>query len=322
VENVPSVRNLQPAIGTTARLQGSKDVLHRVDKTYKAFFKRRGGFPRFKGKGWFDSFTYPQLGFQLHGSQLSMSKIGNVKIKLHRSVVGEIKTCTLKQQNDTWYACLSCIVDAEQLPANDATVGIDMGLESFAVTSDAEIVDNPRWYRQAQSKLRRKQRHVSRCTKRTNAWRKACRQVSLLHQHVFNQRNDFQHKLSREIVNNNGLIAVEDLKVKGLAKSKLAKSVQDAAWSAFISKLAYKAESAGRQLVRVDPRGTSQQCPCGNPVPKKLWHREHKCTACGLETTRDHASALEVLRRGLCLVSATPAMVGVLAEAPGFSHGA
>jgi len=213
-------------------------------------------------------------------------------------------------------------VDAEPLPANDNAVGIDVGLEHFAVTSDAEIVDNPRWYRAAQKELRRKQRHVSRCKKRTNVWRKACRQVSLLHKHVANQRNDFQHKLSRALVNANGLIAVEDLNVKGLAKSKLAKSVLDAAWSAFIAKLSYKAESAGRLLMKVDARGTSQQCPCGASVPKKLWCRKHKCEACGLETTRDHASALEILRRGLRLASTTPAIVGVLSEAPSFSYGA
>ena len=318
---LPDCKRVCPSLGTVYS-QVLQDVLHRVDKTYKAFFKRGRGFPRFKGKGWFDSFTYPQLGFSLQGQQLCLSKIGNPKIKLHRKVMGEIKTLTLRQENGKWYACFSCVVDSEPLAASDAAVGIDVGLESFAVTSDAAIVDNPRWLRAAQAQLRRKQRHVSRCRKGTKVWCKAGHQVALLHKRVVNQRNDFQHKLSREIVNHNGIIAVEDLNLKGLAKTKLAKSIHDAAWSAFIGKLAYKAESAGRWLVKVDPRGTSQQCPCGNPVPKKLWQREHNCTTCGLETTRDHASALEILRRGLCLVSATSAMAGVLAEAPGFSHGA
>ncbi|HXW89975.1 MAG TPA: transposase, partial [Terriglobales bacterium] len=255
-------------------------------------------------------------GFSLQGNRLALSKIGKVKIKLHRPVLSEIKTLTLKQENDQWYACFSCLVDTEPLPAKDAMVGIDVGLESFAVTSDGEIIDNPRWFRQAQAKLRRKQRHVSRCQKRSQGWRKACRQVALLHKRVFNQRNDFQHKLSREIVNAKGMIAVEDLNIQGLAKTKLAKSVQDAGWSAFMAKLAYKAESAGRWLVKVDPRGTSQQCPCGALVRKKLWQRDHKCTACGLETTRDHAAALEILRRGLCLVSTTPAIGGRARRSP------
>ena len=312
---LPECKTVCPALDSVYS-QVLQDVLHRVDKTYKAFFHRGRGFPRFKGKGWFDSFTYPQLGFSLQGNRLALSKIGKVKIKLHRPVLSEIKTLTLKQENDQWYACFSCLVDTEPLPAKDAMVGIDVGLESFAVTSDGEIIDNPRWFRQAQAKLRRKQRHVSRCQKRSQGWRKACRQVALLHKRVFNQRNDFQHKLSREIVNAKGMIAVEDLNIQGLAKTKLAKSVQDAGWSAFMAKLAYKAESAGRWLVKVDPRGTSQQCPCGALVRKKLWQRDHKCTACGLETTRDHAAALEILRRGLCLVSTTPAIGGRARRSP------
>ena len=299
-----------------------QDVLQRVDKTYKAFFRRGNGFPRFKGKGWFDSFTYPQLGFSVKGKQVSLSKIGNVKIKLHRPLSGKVKTLTLKNESGKWYACFSCIVDSEPLPANDSVVGIDVGLESFAVTSDAEIVDNPRWFRQAQKKLRVMQRHVSRCTKRSGGWRRACRFVAQLHRHVFNQRNDFQHKLSRELVNNYGFIAVEDLNVKGLAAGMPAKSVHDAAWSSFIAKLSYKAESADRLLVKVNARGTSQQCPCGAPVPKKLWDRLHECEACGLKTTRDHASALEILRRGLRLRTETPAIAGVALEAPSFSYGA
>ena len=298
-----------------------QDVLHRVDKTYKAFFRRGNGFPRFKGKGWFDSFPYPQLGFRVEGSQVSLAKIGNVKIHLHRPLAGDIKTLTLKKENGKWYACFSCMVDSEPLPFQESVVGIDVGLESFAVTSDAEIVDNPRWFRQAQKKLRVRQRHVNRCRKRSSGWRKACKLVALLDRHVFNQRNDFQHKVSREFVENYGLIAVEDLNVKGLAGGRLAKSVHDAAWSSFIAKLLYKAESADRLLVKVDARGTSQQCPCGAPVPKKLWDRKHHCTVCGLNTTRDHASALEILRRGLRLRTSMPA-IGMALEAPSFSYGA
>src|SRR6266853_5875883 len=148
------------------------------------------------------------------------------------------------------------------------------------------------------------------------------RLVARLHRHVFHQRNDFQHKRSRELVNNYGFIAVEALNGKGLAGGMLAKSVQDAAWSSFIAKLSYKAESADRLLVKVNARGTSQQCPCGAPVPKKLWDRLHKCVACGLKTTRDHASALEILRRGLRLRTETPAIAGVALEAPSFRYGA
>jgi putative transposase len=316
---LPACKEADAALGNVYS-QVLQDVLHRVDKTYKAFFRRGRGFPRFKGKGWFDSFTYPQLGFGASGSQLSLSKIGNVKIKLHRPIAGAVKTLTIKNENGKWYACFCCIVDIEPLPESSDAVGIDIGLESFAVTSAAEIIDNPGWFRAAQKGLRRQQRHASRCVKRSSGWRKACKLVAKLHRYVFHQRNDFQHKLSREFVNHYGFIAVEDLNVKGLAGGMLAKSVHDAAWSSFIAKLSYKAESADRLLVKVDARRTSQQCPCGAPVAKKLWDRKHRCTVCGLNTTRDHASALEILRRGLRLRTTMPAIAGMVLEAPASRH--
>ncbi|HYL11758.1 MAG TPA: transposase [Terriglobales bacterium] len=298
-----------------------QDVLHRVDRTYKAFLRRGRGCPRCKGKGWFDSFTYPQLGFSVHRNQLSLSKIGNVKIKLHRPLAGAGKTLTLKKESGQWYACFSCMVEVEPLPENKLVVGIDVGLESFAVTSDGEIIDHPRWFGAAQKALRGKQGHVARCQKRSGGWNRACQQVAKLHRGVFNPGNDFQHKLSRELINHYGFIAV-DLNIQGLAGGRLAQSVHDAAWSSFIAKLSYKAESADRLLVKVDARRTSQQCPCGAPVPKKLWDRKHPCTVCGLNTTRDHASALEILRRGLRLRTTMPAIAGMALEAPSFSYGA
>ena len=154
---------------------------------------------------------------------------------------------------------------------------------------------------EAQKKLRRAQRRVARRRKRSNRWRKAVSLLGKIHQYIFNQRLDHQHKLARMLVNQYGFIAVEDLNVKGLAGGMLSKQVHDASWASFIAKLAYKAEEAGRQLVKVDPRGTSQRCPCGAKVPKKLSDREHVCTACGLITTRDQASAAEILRLGLSL---------------------
>ena len=126
---LPACKAADPALGKVYS-QVLQDVLHRVDKTYQAFFRRGRGFPRFKGKGWYDSFTYPQAGFRVNGGQLSLSKIGNVKIKLHRSLQGEVKTLTLKNENGKWYACFSSILDSEPLPENHDAIGIDVGLES------------------------------------------------------------------------------------------------------------------------------------------------------------------------------------------------
>jgi len=136
------------------------------------------------------------------------------------------------------------------------------------------------------------------------------RLVAKIHRKVFNQRHDFQHKLSRKIVNNYGIILVEDLNVKGLSRGLFSKSVHDTGWAAFFRKLSYKAESAGRRFLPVDPRGTSQRCPCGEPNPKRLSDRKHVCLKCGLVTTRDHASAMEILRLGLSLQPLTALQQG------------
>src|SRR6516225_7635911 len=209
-----------------------QDVLRRLDKTFQSFFLRvkrgqKAGFPRFRSNNRYHSFTYPQTGLQLNG-RLSLSKIGDIKIKLHRPVKGEIKTLTIKRENGFWYACFSCVVEPEPLPTNDKAVGIDVGLNSFAVLSDGTEIENPRLLKKQQKRLGRAQRRVARRKKFSQRWKEAVRIVAKIHRKVFNQRNDFQHKLSREIVNNYGLIAVEDLNVKSISRGMLEIAVHDA----------------------------------------------------------------------------------------------
>ncbi|MCP9493019.1 MAG: transposase [Pyrinomonadaceae bacterium MAG19_C2-C3] len=279
-----------------------QDTLHRVDKTFKAFFARvkrgdKAGFPRFRSRARYDSFTYPQLGFSVKGAHLCLSKIGKVKIKLHRPLQGKVKTLTVKREAGRWFACLSVECEAQYLPPTLESVGIDVGLTAFATLSDGTEVDNPRYYREAQTKLRKAQRKVARRKKGSHRRRKAVQLLQRAHAHVHNQRADFHHKISRWLVNNYGVIAVEDLNVKGLASGMLAKSVNDAGWSAFLDKVAYKAENAGRGLVKVNARGTSQTCLCGTHTPKTLSQRWHQCSACGLSANRDHVSAQIILSR-------------------------
>jgi putative transposase len=281
-----------------------QDALHRVDKTFKAFFGRvkrgvKAGFPRFKSRSHYDSFTYPQDGFAFKDGKLRLSKIGKVRIKLHREMEGKVKTCTVKREAGRWYVCFSVEGEAQPLPVSDESIGIDVGLTTFATLSDGTEIKNPRWYHEAQMKLRRAQHKVARRRKGSLRRHKAVRMLQRIHAHIRNQRADFHHKIARTLVNNYGIIVVEDLNIKGLVKGMLAKSVSDAGWSAFIAQITYKAESARRDLLKVDPRGTSQRCTCGRSVPKKLKDRWHECLACGLSVGRDHASALEILRLGL-----------------------
>jgi putative transposase len=296
-----------------ANFSASQDVLRRVDKTFKAFFRRvkaglKAGYPRFKSHRRFDSYTFPSWGDGCRltdAGRLYLQGIGLLKVKWHRPLEGVIKTVTVKRHAGKWCACFSVEYVAGALPVAAEAVGIDVGLAAFATLSTGEALANPRHYRTAQSTLRIAQRRVARRKRGGRNRRKAVLLLQKAHAHIQNQRADFHHKTARTLVNTYGVIVVEDLNIKGLASGMLAKSVNDAGWSAFISKLNYKAVEAGRQLVHVDPRGTSQTCCCGAPVPKTLSQRWHQCEACGLSEARDHVSAQLILGLGLSLLGLT-----------------
>jgi putative transposase len=290
---------------TLANFSCCQDVLRRVDKAYEAFYARvkRGdkpGFPRYRSFRRYDSITFPSYGDGcrlLTAGKLRVQGAGHIKVKLHRPLEGTVKTITIKREAGRWFVCFSVECDSAPLPPSDEAIGIDVGLTAFATLSDGSEIHNPRCGREGQAKLRRAQRKVARRKKGSNRRRKAVRLLQRAHIHVRNQRADFHHKLSRDLVNRYGLIAVEDLNVKGLAGGMLAKSVHDAGWSQFLNFIAHKAADAGREMVRVDPRGTSQTCTCGARVPKALADRWHDCPACGLSASRDHVSAQVILQR-------------------------
>jgi putative transposase len=300
---LPDIKAERPDVAAVYA-QVLQDVLHRVDKTFRAFFGRvrrgeRAGFPRFRASGRFDSLTYPQGGFSVSGRHLQVSKVGAVKIKLHRPIDGTVKTLTIKREAGKWFACFSAEVESVPLQPSTEAVGIDVGLTHFATLSDGTAIDNPRYARRAEAKMRRAQRKIERRRRGSAGRRQAVRLLQVARCRVRNQRADWQHKLARQLVDRYGLIAVEDLNIDGMARGKFAKSIYDAGWASFIGKLAYKAESAGRVLVKVNARGTSQTCLCGVRVPKTLSQRWHLCPACGLSLQRDQVSAQLVLSRGL-----------------------
>jgi putative transposase len=285
----------------------STDVLKRLDKSFKAFFRRiksgdKPGFPRFKSQDRFNTMTYPHYGngFKLINKEVYLQGIGDVKIKLHRSVEGIIKTVTLNRKNGKYYVIFSCEVEIKPLPKTDNAIGIDVGIESFAVTSDAEFIDNPRYYVNSQKKLRILQRSVSRKKKGSNSRKKAVKLLSKQHEKIQNQRGDFLHKLSTKLIKENDFICIEDLNIEGLAKGFLAKQVNDASWNMFFNFLHYKAVKADREIIEVNPNGTSQRCHnCGTIVKKDLSVRKHQCPVCNINIHRDLNSALEILRLGM-----------------------
>src|SRR5215216_4433628 len=225
----------------------------------------------------------------------------HVKVKLHRSVEGTIKTVSVKRFCGKWYVIFSCdLGDAPEVTGDGPAVGIDLGLESFLVTSDGKSVESPRYYRESQKKLRKAQRSISRKKKGSNRRRKAQEKVARLHEKTANQRRDFHHKQARKLVDTHGLIVHEALNIKGIARTRLAKSTHDAGWASFLNILSYKAEEAGTRVVAVNPRNTTQACSsCGAmpEVKKTLSDRTHVCP-CGYTDDRDLNAALNILSLG------------------------
>ena len=300
-----------------------QDVLARLDKTYQAFFRRvrageKPGFPRFKGRHRWRSFTFKEYGngARLDNGSLVLSKIGRVNVHWSRPLEGTPKTVTLSREADGWYVCFSCAeVPVKPLPLTGQETGIDLGLESFATRADGEHIQNPRWYRTAEGHFALCQRRVARRKKGSKRRRKAVVLLAKAAQHVANQRRDFQHQEARKLVQQYDVIYYEDLRVRNMVQNHhLAKSISDAGWGQFLTILTFKAASAGKRVVAVNPAYTSQRCSgCGTMVWKGLSTRWHECPECGLSIHRDHNSARDILRLGqehLYGIAAVPSRPG------------
>lgn len=291
---------------TQVHSQVLQDVARRIDKTYKSFFRRikageDPGYPRFKGKMQYDSFTYPQSGYALDKGKLKLSCIGGIKIRLHRPLEGNIKTCSIIRKNGKYYASFSCETESSPLAMTGRTVGIDMGVADFCITSDGTFHPSQSAYRKAEKDLQKAQREVSRRKKGSNRRKKAVTKLAKAHEKVSNQRRDIAHKVANKLIDKYDLIAHEKLGIKNMVKNKhLSKSISDAGWGMFFRILAYKAERAGRQVIEVDPYNTSQACnECGNIVTKKLNERWHYCPVCGCSVHRDINAARNILKKAV-----------------------
>lgn len=284
-------------------------VCRRAQRSFENFYRRvsagqKPGYPRFKGRLRFDSVTFPSYGdgCKLREDRLYIQGVGTLKVKLHRAVAGTIKTVTLKRSCGQWYVVLTTEVDVHPLPATGQDVGIDLGLIDFLMTDTGKPEPAPRYFRRGEAVLARRQRTRERKKRGSKNRRRAGLLVAKAHQHVANQRKDFHHKTARTLVQANDAIYHEDLAVKNMVQNhSLAKSISDAGWAHFIAILTSKAEEAGRVVVAVNPRGTSQTCICGEPVPKDLGERWHQCPRCHLSLPRDQVSAMLVKRLGRSL---------------------
>lgn len=306
-----------------------QNVQERVDLAFKAFFRRvkageTPGYPRFKGYGRYDSFTFKQSGFKLDGERLTLSKIGDIKIKLHRPICADIKTLTIQRDSvGNWYACFSCECEANPLPPTDKVVGIDLGLTTFAYFSNGNKIDRERWMDRDAKDIARLQRKKEQFVKGSPERRKVIKALCHAYERVANRRRNFAHQESRKLVNEYQFIAFEKLDIQDMqvnGNKTISRGIADVAWGQFVQFTTYKAEGAGRGVAHVNPRGTTQECSgCGQVVAKDLKVRVHDCPNCGLRLNRDHNAALNILARGLASISAGSPDEAL--EAPAFRHG-
>ena len=306
---LPDLKQERPSLATV-HSQVLQNVAVRVDLAFQAFFRRvragekEPGYPRFRGKGRYDSFCYPQSGFKVVGERVRLSGIGDVKAVVHRPIEGEMKTCCVRRTSTgKWFVTFSCEVEPVSLPAVDTAVGIDVGLASFATMSDGSEIENPRFFRRDEQDLKRVHRLLKKEAKGSPGRGKRRKAFARVHERIANRRTNFAHQQSRKIVNRCGTIAVENLAINNMVHNHcLAKSISDAAWNQFIQYLAYKAECAGRRMVLVNPAHTSQTCSnptCGHRQSMPLSDRIFRCPCCHLVLPRDVNAARNILRLGL-----------------------
>ncbi len=308
-KTLPNLKKTHPHYGEIYS-QVLQDTVKRVKVTFDRFLKgdsngKRSGRPRFKSRDRYRTFTYPQIkNGCLQGNLINLPMLGKIKVILHRAIPDgfKIKTASVTKKADGYYLTLS--LEDTSVPTikpdfnPESITGIDVGLKQFLTTADGETVSIPQYYRKAQKRLRVIQKRVSRRKKGSKRRQKTLKQLGKQHKKVADKRKDFHFKTANTLLKKYDVIAVEDLNVKGLSRSKLAKSVLDAGWSTFLSILTNKAENAGLLVIPVKASGTSQDCSsCGAKVPKKLHERWHDCPNCGCSLDRDHNAAINIKNR-------------------------
>jgi putative transposase len=324
------LREIRPdtlAFGVTV----CRGTIKRLDRAFEGFFRRckagqTPGFPRFKGQGQFDSLQWQDKnGWALdeNSRRLRLHGIGHVKVRLHRPISGTPKTITVRREGKRYWVTVHCVdVPAQPLPATGREIGIDLGVDQLVATSDGQLIENARFAKRGQAALARAQRDLASKTRGSRRRQKARERVGNHHRKIANQRRDFAHQVSRRLVNDYDLIVYEDLKIKNMtrrpkprrdgeggyeangakAKSGLNRSILDAGWGDLLAMILYKAESAGREVVAVDPRNTSRTCPeCGLVSAGTRCGAVFRCLRCGHSAHADINAAENILRAGRAL---------------------
>ncbi|MFI9361947.1 RNA-guided endonuclease InsQ/TnpB family protein [Kitasatospora sp. NPDC053057] len=331
------IRAFDPECQGRWSFSSQQATLRRLDRAFAASFRRvksgeKPGYPRFRGVNRFDTVDFPKDGDGCRWdstphdpvTRVRFQGVGHVRVNRHRPVIGRVKTVSVKREGRRWYVVLTAEQgEPEPLPATGSVVGIDLGIANFLADSNGEFVSNPRHGRKAAAKLEAAQKALARCERRGNRRRKAVQRVADLHRKVRRQRLDHAHKTALQLVRRHDFIAHEDLRIHSMvkapaprpdpdrpgtflpngasAKAGLNRSISDAGWGVFLAILHAKAESAGREVIAVDPRNTSRTCPeCGHVTAENRPSQEtFHCVVCGHRAHADTVGAVNVLRAGL-----------------------
>ncbi len=318
---IPELKKMFPEY-SRIHSQVLQDVAGRLDRSFDNFYRRtaekksgkniKAGFPRFKSRDRYNSITYTQSGFRImDNGHAWLSKVGEIRMFMHRPVTGTIKTLSVKRDHTgDWFITITAETPNEEVQSPETglhaeiikPVGTDLGLKALITTSEGLQIEPPKFLRKSEKKLKRAQKQLSRKKKGSGKRTKAKRKVAKIHRKIERQRSDFTHKVSRDLVENHDLIVFEDLNIKGMIRNHhLAKSISDAGWNKIVQLTTYKAESAGTMVMLVDPGYTSQKCSrCGNiKHDLMLSDRIYHCNVCGLTIDRDLNAAINVLNAGM-----------------------
>jgi putative transposase len=300
-------------------------ALKDLEKAYKNFFAKRADFPRFKRKGGGDAFRYPdpkQIKLDQANNRLFLPKLGWLRYRNSRDVLGEVRNVTVSQSSGKWFASIQTQREVEQpLPTATTAIGIDVGIARFATMSDDSFIAPLNSFKKHQQRLARYQRRMSRKVKFSNNWKKAKARVQKIHTGIANARKDFLHKTTTTISQNHALVCIEDLQVRNMSrsskgsneqhgkmvkqKSGLNRAILDQGWGEFRRQLDYKVSWNGGMLLAVPPHNTSRTCPCCGHVSKDNRQTQAKflCVDCGYENHADVVGAINVLERGYRLLA-------------------
>jgi putative transposase len=287
-----------------------QDVVARLDNSYDRFFKKLAGFPKFKNSKKYNSFTFKQPSkMNLFSSEgfVNISKVGFIRLINHQGLdlkklnkTTNIKTLNIKKENNSWYCNLTIEVAIEEDYKVDYSnaIGVDLGIKSYLALSNGIFVENPKYLRANEAKLKQLQKQYSRKAKGSNNQEKLRNKINRLHLKIKNQRRDFLHKVSLMLVKTYDVLIFEKLRIENMVKNrKLSKSISDASWGTLLKYVEYKSLKHNKIFEQVDSKNSSQVCLCGQPVPKTLKDRLHVCPICHTIEDRDTHSAKVILSR-------------------------